>query len=88
MERSAIGGLKRVINLELLHPINIKAAIIQQLKTSLCQLPDIFVWVIFNFRCHFRKAKVKGSFLWQIDYTGSKWKLRIYFVSSIHPTRC
>jgi len=47
MERPAIGGLKRVINLELLYPINNKAAIIQQLKTSLCLLPDIFVRVIF-----------------------------------------
>jgi len=49
MDRPAIGGLKSVINLELLYPINTKATINQQLKTSLCQLPDIFVRVIFNF---------------------------------------
>jgi hypothetical protein len=74
MERPEIGGLKRVMNLELLYPINNKAALNQQPKISLCQLPDIFVRVIFNFFFHFRIIKFKGSFLAQIDYSGSAWK--------------
>jgi hypothetical protein len=49
MEWPGIGGLKSVISLELLYPINSKAVIIQQLNTSLCRLPDIFVRVTFNF---------------------------------------
>jgi hypothetical protein len=55
MERPAIGGLKSVINKELWYPINNMAAIIQQPKTSLCQLPDILVRVIFTFLYQFRK---------------------------------
>jgi hypothetical protein len=48
MEWPTIGGLKSVINLELLYPINKRAAIIQQLKTSLCRLPEILMRLIFN----------------------------------------
>jgi len=57
MERPAIGGLKSVINLELWYPINNMAAIIQQPKTSLCQLPDILIRVIFTFFYHFKNQR-------------------------------
>jgi hypothetical protein len=57
MERPGIGGLKRVINLELWYPINNMAAIIQQPKTSLCQLPEILVRVIFTFFYHLKNQR-------------------------------
>jgi hypothetical protein len=57
MERPGIGGLRSVINLKLWYPINNMAAIIQQPKTNLCRLPDIFVRVIFTFFYHFRISK-------------------------------
>jgi hypothetical protein len=69
MERPGIGGLRSVINLKLWYPINNMAAIIQQPKTNLCRLPDIFVRVIFTFFYHFRisktpiAAKTKGGII-------------------------
>jgi hypothetical protein len=58
MEWPGIGGLKSVINLKLLYPIKSKAVIIQQLNTSLCPLPDIFVRVIFKFYLPFSPRNI------------------------------
>ena len=56
MERPGMGGLRSVINLEPWYAINNMAANIQQLKTSLCQLPEILVRLIFTFFASSGKA--------------------------------